>query len=460
MNRSRVLAYLLSLALLLLPAGAAFAVNTGSADFTRYVSVGDSLTAGFTSASLVQTSQTRDYPALIAQQAGAADFQQPLVSAPGIPGILVLKNLLPPVIQPTPGLGQPLNLNLPRPYSNIAVPGETVHSLLTVVTDHGGLHDLILRGLGTQIQLAAAQKPTFVTLWIGNNDVLGAATSGVVIDGVTLTSLASFTQDYKSIVAVLKSTGAKMAFANIPDVTSIPFVTTIPPVVVNPQTQQPVLGPNGALIPIIGPNGPLRPGDHVLLSASADLAKGLGIPKQLGGSGLPLPDHDVLTIEKTALIEQRLGQFNGVIAQAAADAGAALVDTNALLNQLNTTGIEIGGIPFTSAFLTGGVFSYDGVHPTAFGYAFVANAFIAAINAQFGAQIPPVNLLPSIFGGQRAAEADGSAEADEAAGADGSVVCGVPAILTPEALRNLAFVLGWPTESTPPSPPRRSHRRL
>ena len=34
-------------------------------------------------------------------------------------------------------------------------------------------------------------------------------------------------------------------------------------------------------------------------------------------------------------------------------------------------GLPIGGLTFTSNFLTGGLFSYDGVHPTAIGYAYV-----------------------------------------------------------------------------------------
>jgi len=69
------------LALVLLVPGAALAVNTGSADFTNYVSAGDSLTAGFMSGSLIDTSQLHDYPLIIATQAGVSDFEQPLVSA-------------------------------------------------------------------------------------------------------------------------------------------------------------------------------------------------------------------------------------------------------------------------------------------------------------------------------------------------------------------------------------------
>jgi len=55
------------------------------------------------------------------------------------------------------------------------VPGATSVDALTRTTDAGGLHDVILRGMGTQVQQAIALHPTAITLWIGNNDVLGAA---------------------------------------------------------------------------------------------------------------------------------------------------------------------------------------------------------------------------------------------------------------------------------------------
>ena len=450
MNRAR--ASISLLALVLLVPGAAWAVNTGSADFTNYVSAGDSLTAGFMSASLIDTSQKHDYPLIIATQAGVADFEQPLVSPPGIPGILVLHGLFPTVITPTPGQGNPENVNLTRLYNNLAVPGETVHSMLTVASDvpgtgHAGLHDLILRGFGTQIQEVIGARPTFVTLWIGNNDALGAATTGNV---ALLTPIANFTADYQTIVGAIASmTTAKLAIANIPNVTSIPFVTTIPPILVTPQTNQPVIV-GGHTVPLIGPAGLLGPGDHVLLSAGADLASGLGIPAQAGGTGLPLPARDVLLAADAATIDNQVAQFNAVIQATAQKVGAAYVDINALLKELASTGIQVGGIPFSASFLTGGVFSYDGVHPTRFGYAFVANAFISAINQQFGAQIPLADLSHAIFGSSVGSPEAVSGLLDDSApdSAAGQPFVWTPYVFTAEAMRNLASVLVPPQSSS------------
>jgi len=100
MHRPKILASVLALALLL-PV-AAFAVDTGSANFTKYVAIGDSLTAGFMSGSLYRSAQVNSYPALIHRQATGTDtgFDQPLISEPGIPAALELKSLVPLVVAP------------------------------------------------------------------------------------------------------------------------------------------------------------------------------------------------------------------------------------------------------------------------------------------------------------------------------------------------------------------------
>jgi len=440
MFRLKTLAGVLALALILPLAPAVAQVETGDADFTRYVAIGDSLTAGFMSGGLGRTAQLNSYPMLIARQvtgdANGGGFQQPLVSDPGIPAVLELKSLAPLVIGPKAGSGQPLNLNLQRPYNNLAVPGADVHDAVATVTDNGGLHDLILRGLGTQLQQAIALNPTFVTVWIGNNDVLGAALAGRVIEGVTITPVAQFEADFKTVVNAFASRGIEMAIANIPEVTGIPYVTTIPFVVVNPATSQPVIV-NGNVVPLIGPNGPLTPNDRVLLTARAELAQGKGIPVALGGSGQPLSDAAVLSGAEIATISARIAAYNNIIRSEATRVGAAFVDSNAVFREVATSGINIGGITFTENFLTGGIFSYDGVHPNAFGYAYVANLFIDAINDQFDGEIPLVNLFPFMFGPSTASSSLASAVGMP----DGSSVT-----LTPSAVRNLFWALDVKTK--------------
>jgi lysophospholipase L1-like esterase len=372
--------------------GAAAVRADAQTNFTTYVSVGDSLAAGFESSSLVETHQNRSVPALIARQAGVQGFQQPLISEPGIPPEFTLVSLVPvPVIAPKAATaGAPKNLALARPYNNLAVPGATSIDALTRTTDAGGLHDLILRGLGTQVQQAVALRPTAITLWIGNNDVLGAALRGRAVDGVTLTPTATFRATYGQIVAALKTTGAFIVAANLPDVTTIPFVTTIRPYVVNPTTGAPVLI-GGARVPLIGPSGSLPSTALVTLAASTLLGQGIGIPTALGGTGAPLPDEVVLDPSEIAIIQDHVAANNQAIREICGAANIPVLDVNGLLRELATTGRHVGGITLNSAFLSGGVFSYDGIHPNDVGYALMANEFIRVINAS-GGSLPPVDL--------------------------------------------------------------------
>ncbi|HEV7672297.1 MAG TPA: SGNH/GDSL hydrolase family protein [Thermoanaerobaculia bacterium] len=441
---------LLSLLALALPA-------LGQADFTRYVALGDSLTAGYQSGGLAGSISRNSYPALISKQArpGLA-FDQPLVSDPGIPAVLQLVSLSGPTILPKAGTGTLTNPR-PGPYNNLGVPGANVRDTVATVT--GGLHDLVLQSFNPALRgkpalaQAVQQSPTFVTIWIGNNDVLGAATSGVVIEGVTITPVARFETDLRAIASAINATGAKMAFANIPDVTTIPFVNTVPRFVVNPATSQPVLI-NGQPVPLIGPNGPLVAGDHVLLTATTELRAGKGIPAALGGTGQPLSNTSVLNVAETATISARVAAYNNVIAAVANEHGAALVDVNGVLRQAAITGIAIGGVTYTPAFLTGGIFSFDGVHPTSFGYAYIANVWIQAINAKFGGNIPLVDLGPFVFGGASATAGGALAANDTEAY--------FSVLFSEEAKHNLFSSLNIPENpQSPPPPPKggRGHRR-
>jgi hypothetical protein len=363
----------------------------GEANVGHIVVVGDSLMAGFTSGGLVEPVQRHSIGALFYRQifAFGEQFEQPLASEPGIPPLLELRSLAPVIIERMPGFGAPLNLELERPYNNMAVPGFRVRDVLHTVTGNVVI-DLVLRGLGTQLEQVVAQEPTFALVWIGNNDVLGAATSGIVIDGVTLTSREDFEADFRAVTGTLAAVGVQQAMATIPDVTAIPFVTTIPPFITHPFFgSQPV--------PLLGPEGPLTPDDRVLLTAAPLLAQGIGLPAPIG-TGQPLPDTAVLLAAEAAAVSARTAELNEVIREVAAELGAALVDVHAVFDDIARRGYHIGGLELTTQFLVGGIFSLDGIHPTPFGYALVANHFIEAFNDRFNAAVRLVDLFPFLFG--------------------------------------------------------------
>ncbi len=386
-------------------------------DFSQYVALGDSLTAGYRSGGL--GTQQNSYPALLHNSfhngEAPAPFEQPLVSAPGIPNQLQLTGLFPTVIEPLPGSGVPLNLFLERPYDNLGIPGAEVEDLLSTVSSEGNpFYDLILRngeGGFSAAEQALGLEPTFLSLWIGNNDALGAATAG---NPDLLTPLDEFTNSYTQLIGLLALSGAPMVVANIPNVMVIPFVDTISPILVDPATNEPVLDGEGNFIPLFycGEGGPLplSPTSKVLLTAGPLLGVGCGIPFPLGlvGSEGPfpeecpfpgaLPDYTILTDSQQTRINDRVAEYNEVILARAMAVGAAHWDAHAAFSDIAIEGVEIGGINFNADFLTGGLFSYDGVHPSEIGYGVVANFFVETVNAHFGSSVPMVDLRDLFFG--------------------------------------------------------------
>jgi hypothetical protein len=373
----------------------------GSANFGVYVSLGTSITAGWESGGLVEHHQRQSYACLFARQAGAASFTIPTASADGVPPLLRLASLNPLIISNAGRTAGAFTNDQPTAYHNMAVP----YSLLPDLADSTNYYNQfaerneqfngIVRHRGTILQQVASLNPTFMSIEYGSNEVLGAASAG---SGTPLIPAALFapllTATLDGLQALLPQ--AKLALLTVPDVTSIPFVTTFPPFTVSLTTGQPV--------PLIGPGGtPLGPGDHVLLTAGALIAVGDGIPvggfnylnPSAPGNGNPLPDAVVLSASETGNLQTTVDAYNTAIRAEAAARGAALVDLNGLLAQANASGLPFQGHDYTTDFITGGLFSLDGVHPTDLAHGFIANAMIDAVNAAFGASISPVDLSAS-----------------------------------------------------------------
>lgn len=406
--KAKTLRILATLAIASLVAVPSFA-QRGSANFTKYVAIGDSLTAGYTNGSLVVTRQVNSYPAVIARQTGVHDFQQPLISEPGIPPELQLVSLFPrPVIAPkAQTTGQPINIQLPRPYDNLGIPGARIVDLLTQTGAQQGANpffQIVLRGIAPAADQALALHPTFISVWVGNNDVLGAVIAGTP---AALTPTDDFVHDYTALLdrLVAGAPNAGMVTATVPPVTAIPYATTIPPVIINPATNQPVTDPNGNPIFYFaelggGEVGLLTQGSQVTLGASSFLATGYGIPPALApmfpnypNAGQPLPDAVTLTASEVQAINLRNTQVNDAIKTIAQARNIPVMDSVAIFNRYRA-GVHLGGITLSTAFLTGGVISYDGVHPTDLGYTLLANELIRLINESYDVEIPFATLMP------------------------------------------------------------------
>ena len=414
MTRIKSLARFAVVSLLVLHVAVPVFAARGTANFTKFVAIGDSYGSGLQSGSLNERHQPYSWPAIIARQAGAPDFQQPLVSFPGIGNELQLIDVIsfPPVIAPAPGTGQPVNLNLPRPYNNLSIPGANVTDVTTLrgsETPTGTASSFarfILRGLGTEVEQAIAQQPTFIAVWIGGNDVLGSVLAGTP---KALTPTDVFRTQYNKMLdqLIAGAPNAGMVVGNLPtNAGALPYLTAVPRVLINPLTRLPLLI-GGQPVPLIaelgdGTVGPLPAGSFVLLPYSGQISTGYGIPAALGADprfaalpnlGKPLLDAWVLSPAEAAQVSARAVEFNQVIADAASARNIPVADIKGLFDRFaDPKGYRVGQFTFGPSYITGGLFSLDGFHMTDIGYTFFGNQFIRTINQAYGTQIPVAGL--------------------------------------------------------------------
>jgi lysophospholipase L1-like esterase len=422
----------------------------GSANFSKLVTLGDSYGAGFSSGSLNERHQVWSWPAVLARQVGykicpanatAADncFAVPLVSYPGIAPELVLTSLAPTIVPASTTNGTPLMTTFGRPYNNLAIPGGTLNSLLTIKGNEPPSNStpvifgqFILRGLGTEIEQALVQHPTFIAMWAGGNDFLGSVLAGT---DQGLTSAADFKTRYEQILDTLiaGAPNAGIVVGTLPtNPTGVPVVSTIPPFIVDPATRQPVLV-NGQLVYYLydagnGQVAPLPPGSLVLLTAQTRLATGFGFPPvppftAFPNAGKPLPASDVLTPTELATIIGRIAEYNSIITTAASARNIPVADIKGLFDRVAVNpltgagGLTIGPIKVTSSYISGGFYSLDGFHLTDLGYLLFANEYIKTINSAYDTEVPLASItqlfanngafFPETTSGQMVFNADG-----------------------------------------------------
>jgi len=400
------------------------ALNLGSANFTRFVSIGNSLTMGEQSSSVFESAQIYSFGNLIAKQVGTT-YAQATFSDPGTGGRLEIASLNPFSTYVNPGQGTPTNLTYPAPYNNLGIKGAFLYDVLnarsanTCYTANFGspnpLFNAVLRGLGTQLELTIAQQPTFITLWIGNNDILAFATRGGLFPP---TDPAVFQTQYTQVLTALHSTGAQILIGGLPNALLTPYFTTVGPGV--GQAIQGIPGAVGLVYQTTGAPGVsvATPTDlinkNVFITLSGSSAAGLlgnttgkyytdnNIPVPPGVNitfpfGLtpenPFPNNLVLDPTEIAAYLALKDGYNQIISGLAAGFGYSVINWDNLFNQLASSGgLMVNGNTYSATYVTGNFFSLDGIHPTSQGYGIIANEFIMAINNKYSASIPLVDV--------------------------------------------------------------------
>lgn len=246
-----------------------------------------------------------------------------------------------------------------------------------------------------------AQKGTFFQLYIGLEDVLDYAKSGGTHE--TLPSELQFQQNYEQVIQNLTAEGAKGAIATIPDVTMMPYFTTIPwnglsldnsnvgtlNNIYNPLGFYFQLGANPFMIVDSTANmfavRQIQSTELLLLSLPLDSVK----CNQMGVL-FPIRDEFVLDAGELNELRGKIQAYNNFIRQIAQTYNLALVNTGQFVSNL-TDGFTYNGVSMSAKFVSGGAYSLDGIYLNPRGNALFANAFIKAINQKYHSTIPEVN---------------------------------------------------------------------
>jgi len=372
--------------------------------FTSYVALGNSITAGYQSGGINDSTQAQSYAVLLAKQMHTR-FAFPALNKPGCPP--PVNNLLTQtrvtlagqpaststtcLLRASAGIGATLN--------NVAVPGIASADPIavggTAANANNALVELILGGK-TMVAKALDASPTFATVWVGNNDILGPATSGLI---TTATPAATFTTNYNAMMTALMA-GApnlKGVLIGVVQVSQVPLLfqagaLTNPtvaaaaaqvagrPVVLDPTT---CAGNNaGALVAF--------PYLVAIRSRPAAAPGTVFCQKTTVNGGATDPgDNGILDLTEQASVTALINAYNASIKAKADALGFAYYDPNTTLAALKADPTKIPPFPNLASTTApfGPYFSLDGVHPSALAHTTIANDIITAINAKYSTHL-------------------------------------------------------------------------
>jgi lysophospholipase L1-like esterase len=367
----------------------------GGEIFRSYVAIGNSITAGFQSGGINDSTQQQAYPRLLAIQMGTP-YQYASLVAPGCP---------PPVnnfqTQSRVGTGSTATTCFVRSaasvtdvLNNVGVPDARVLDPVSPSTVASNALTTIILGGKTQVQRALDARPTFATIWIGANDVLQAAYTGIltptpgVSNGIVSTQT-QFQTSYDLMIKQLLDSmpNLKGVLIGVPLASSIPLMSSGALIAASPAAQ-------AALAAVAGKPVAVNAnciGSTALITTPLllNMIKANAISPQISCQpGVDLTDPRVgnlfvLDPTEGATLAAAINGYNAYIKSKADAIGFAYWDPNPTL-----TGLPANQkAPFPSFAPTGTfgtAFSLDGVHPSVEGQKLIANNLIGVINAKYG----------------------------------------------------------------------------
>ena len=367
--------------------------------FHSYVAIGNSITAGFQSDGINDSTQKTSYALLLAQQMRTR-YSFPSLRMPGCQppisnaltgarvgpaGSCALRNI--PVVNNVP--------TAPPSLNNVAVPGlgtADVTALGTAAPRNNALTQLILGGK-SMVQKALEVDPTFTTIWMGNNDILGPALGGVP---GTATPVNTFIANYAKMMSefTLGAPGAKGVLIGVVQVSGVPLLFQAGILAQSPAAlaaASQVAGRPVSLDPTTcagtGLTSLIAVPYLIAIRQRPPAAPGTIFCRKTGLSPDP-GDAGILDPEEQVTVATLINGYNAYIKAKADSLGFAYWDPNPIFAQLRAAG-SIPAFPnFASTDQTFGAFiSLDGVHPSTRAHMTIANELIKVINPKFGTNL-------------------------------------------------------------------------
>ena len=419
-------------------------MSPGEINLQQFVAIGDGNTAGYMDDALYQYGQQNSLGAILQTQlqlVGAGEIYLPLMGSANIgTNSSFLSKLilgyktdclggigLSPVRFAQQGEVASLTTSAYSPqnkFTNFGVPGLRMIDMVSTAFGNINLpqHNAFfarmskdqfnLPGSGNYLSVQEnifdGGNPTFCSIYLGIEDVLPYARSGATQN--LMSPLAGFPgigfeESLTQLCEQLNSQNVKAVVGTIPDITQMPYFTTIPYNGLNLDAEKAaslnqIYGPLGFSF-IVGSNPfmiedpnagtfgvrPMVEGELILLSVPLDSMK-----CHQYGSVYPLRDEFVLTIEELQEIRNQLLAYNQVIRQHSNFYGFAVAETADFYAKLYD-GFVYNGVSMSAKFVSGGAYSLDGIHLNPRGNALLANVFINAINKTYKSTIPLANAL-------------------------------------------------------------------
>jgi lysophospholipase L1-like esterase len=374
---------------------------TGGDIFKSYVALGNSITAGYQSGGILDSTQRQSYAKLLAGQMGT-QYHYAALSAPGCP---------PPIANgltgarlggaTAPPCALRTSASVTDILNNVAVPGARVLDPTSATTVASNALTTFILGGKTQVQRALDANPTFATIWIGNNDVLEAGASGILVPtaGVSpgiVSTQAQFQTSYDAMIQQLTDSepNIKGVLIGVVQVAGIPLYSSGALIAGSVSDQNQISAAAGKPV-TIDPNctgsASLVSVPQLIIQIRANTHPPL-ISCQPGSvPGTLVGDLFVLDATEQATLGATITGYNNYIKSKADAIGFAYYDPNVLLAAQRANGAIPAFPVFTSATATfGPLVSLDGIHPAAAAHKLIANDLINVINAKYGTTLTPV----------------------------------------------------------------------